>query len=101
MQWPSNYCRILGSQSAWSYSGFVFRAEPDGRKTTRPFGEFETQAQEASGVNAAINALMKRIEELEAGEPGSEMPAGKPASLNGTVRSKVLKMHRLGQSVDE
>jgi hypothetical protein len=62
--------------------------------------KFEAQAQEAVGSNAAISALTKRIEELEAGEPASEIPAGQPASLNGTVRSKVLKMHRLGQPVD-
>jgi hypothetical protein len=62
--------------------------------------KFEAQAQEAVESNAAISALTKRIEELEAGEPASEIPAGKPVSLNGTVRSKVLKMHRLGQPID-
>jgi hypothetical protein len=30
----------------------------------------------------------------------SEIPTGKAASLNGTVRSKVLKMHRLGQPIE-
>jgi hypothetical protein len=63
-------------------------------------GKFETQVQQAAELSAGISGLKTRIEELESGPPGSEIPTGKPASLNGTVRSKVLKMHRLGQPIE-
>ena len=48
-----------------------------------------------------IKELLARIEELEAG-PNLPEPAAslRPANLNGTTRSKVLKMHRLGQPAD-
>ena len=63
-------------------------------------GKFEAQVQQASELSAAIDGLKSRIEELESGAPVSGIPSGKPASLNGTVRSKVLKMHRLGQPTE-
>lgn len=63
-------------------------------------GKFEAQVQQASELSAAIDRLKSRLEELESGSPVSEIPTGKPASLNGTVRSKVLKMHRLGQPIE-
>ena len=63
-------------------------------------GKFEARVQRATDLSAAIGGLKKRIEELESGAPVSEIPTGKPASLNGTVRSKVLKMHRLGQPIE-
>ncbi len=45
-----------------------------------------------------IIVLQQRIEELES--YGGSGTAPKPAGLNGTTRSKVLKMHRLGQPPD-
>lgn len=64
-------------------------------------GKFETQIQQATELNTGISGLKRRIEELEtAGLPVGQIPTGKAASLNGTVRSKVLKMHRLGQPAD-
>jgi hypothetical protein len=63
-------------------------------------GKFEAQAQQAAELSAAIDGLKSRIEELESGAPVCDTPGGKPASLNGTVRSKVLKMYRLGQPIE-
>jgi hypothetical protein len=63
-------------------------------------GKFETQVQQATELTAGISGLKSRIEELESGAPVSEIPTGKAASLNGTVRSKILKMHRLGQPIE-
>jgi hypothetical protein len=63
-------------------------------------GKFEAQVQQASELSAVIGRLKSRLEELESGAPVSEIPTGKPASLNATVRSKVLKMHRLGQPIE-
>jgi len=64
-------------------------------------GKFEAQMQQGSDLRAGIDGLKSRIEGLETGAPANETATGKPASLNGTVRSKVLKMHRLGQPVDK
>lgn len=63
-------------------------------------GKFEVQMQQATQLSAGVGELKKKIEELETAAPGSEIPTPRAASLNGTVRSKVLKMHRLGQPVD-
>jgi len=63
-------------------------------------GKFEAQIQQATQLSTGINGLMSRIEDLEAGAPAGEVPTGKAGGLNGTVRSKVLKMHRLGQPAD-
>jgi hypothetical protein len=62
-------------------------------------GKLESQVQEAAGLSAGIGLLQRRIEDLETVGPRGE-GAGTPGSLNGTVRSKVLKMHRLGQQTD-
>jgi hypothetical protein len=62
--------------------------------------KLEAQVQQATELAAGIGGLRSRIEELESGAPASEILPGKAASLNGTVRSKVLKMHRLGQPID-
>jgi hypothetical protein len=55
---------------------------------------------ETTRLSAEITELKTKIEALE--EPGqSLLPAGAAAAANGvnsTLRSKVLKMHRLGQS---
>jgi len=61
-------------------------------------GKLEAQSTQARELDAAIQGLTGRIEELESGAPGREIPSGAAVSLNGTVRSKVLKMHRLGQA---
>ena len=63
-------------------------------------GKFEAQFRQAGELGAGISGLKRRIEELESGEPVSPSTAGKSGSLHGTVRSKVLKMHRLGQPVE-
>jgi hypothetical protein len=55
---------------------------------------------ETTRLSAEITELKTKIESLE--EPGqSLLPAGTAGAANGvnsTLRSKVLKMHRLGQS---
>jgi hypothetical protein len=62
--------------------------------------KFEAQMQQVTELTAGIGELKRKIEELETAPPSGEIPLGKPASLNGTIRSKVLKMHRLGQPAD-
>jgi hypothetical protein len=62
--------------------------------------KFEAQILQAAELRAGISELKSRIEELESGAAAGEIPIGKPASLSGTVRSKVLKMHRLGQPIE-
>ena len=59
--------------------------------------KLEAQVQQATELTTRIGAFERGIEELERGAPPSEVSVGKTGSLNGTVRSKVLKMHRLGQ----
>jgi hypothetical protein len=61
-------------------------------------GILEAQCQQALELNAAVQGLTRRIDERETGTPTNETPIRTAGSLNGTVRSKVLKMHRLGQS---
>ena len=64
-------------------------------------GKFEPQVQQATELAAGISGLQQRIEELERGDgPAGQIPTGKLTSLNGTVRSKVLKMHRLGKPIE-
>jgi hypothetical protein len=60
----------------------------------------EARMEQATDLSPAVGELKKKIEELEPAMPGIENSTGKPASLNGTVRSKVLKMHRLGQPAE-
>jgi len=67
-----------------------------GRMRSR-MAKLEAQVQQAAELTSRIGAFERRIEELERAVPTSEVSVGKAGSLNGTVRSKVLKMHRLGQ----
>ena len=60
----------------------------------------EAQLQQAKEIAIRMSELQGRMDELESGAPVSQSPIGKGGSLNGTVRSKVLKMHRLGQAPD-
>ena len=60
----------------------------------------EAQLQQAKEIAIRMSELQGRMDELESGAPVSQSPIGKGSSLNGTVRSKVLKMHRLGQAPD-
>lgn len=58
---------------------------------------------ESASVSAEIGELKRRIQELEDSVTmGSQAAPAAPAesSLNHTLRSKVLKMHRLGQPPD-
>jgi hypothetical protein len=47
-----------------------------------------------------MTALIRRLDQLEMSIPASVAPSGNGSSVNSTVRSKALKMHRLGQSPD-
>jgi hypothetical protein len=63
--------------------------------------KLEAQVQQATDLSARISGLNLRIEELESsGGARAEALPGKPGALSGTVRSKVLKMHRLGQPAE-
>jgi hypothetical protein len=59
--------------------------------------KLEPRIYESTAKSNEINVLERRLEELESGAAAGEPAAARPRSLNGTVRSKVLKMHRLGQ----
>lgn len=61
-------------------------------------GACESQLLQASELSNGINGLSRRMEDLESGASTGQSAMGKGGSLNGTVRSKVLKMHRLGQA---
>jgi hypothetical protein len=63
--------------------------------------KLEAQIRQDTDVTATINQLTSRIEELESRAPAVEMSAANAGNLNGTVRSKVLKMHRLGQGIEK
>ena len=58
----------------------------------------EARTHQVTDPSQGIEGLKRRIDELEIVAPASETSSTRPGSLNGTVRSKVLKMHRLGQS---
>ena len=62
--------------------------------------KLEKQIEHGAELYGLFRSLASRVEELESGAPAGANPPGAPSSLNGTVRSKVLKMHRLGQPVD-
>ena len=48
-------------------------------------------------IDETIDGLNRKVSELEAADtPGATLASG----LNTTLRSKVLKMHRMGQSMD-
>ena len=77
----------------------------DGTRTVEKLrsrlGKIEAQVPQATDLSARISGLNLRIGELESsGAPRAEALTGKPGALSGTVRSKVLKMHRLGQPAD-
>jgi len=61
--------------------------------------EARIQAEMAQFVNA-MAAMKLRIEELEAEPQSIGIPNAGGNGLNTTLRSKVLKMHRLGQPAD-
>lgn len=62
-------------------------------------GKCEAQIQQTGDIVNRINGLQDRIHDLEAETPAR--PGSANGSLNGTVRSKVLKMHRLGQPLEK
>ena len=72
------------------------------RRLRRRVSECETSLQaEAAQLTNAVNDLKIRVEELEADEKqGVNASVAASNGLNNTIRSKALKMHRLGQSTD-
>jgi hypothetical protein len=84
------------------FLGLFFQLARTVEKLRSRLGRFEAQVHQLADLNARINGLNLRIEELEsAGGPSGQALTGKPAALSGTVRSKVLKMHRLGQAPEK
>ena len=84
------------------FLGLFFQLARTVEKLRSRLGKLEAQAQQATELSAKINGLNLRIEELEStGGPRAEAQTGKPGALSGTVRSKVLKMHRLGQPAEK
>ena len=59
--------------------------------------EARIQAESAQ-VSGRLTALTRRLDELETSLPATVAPAVSGSSVNSTIRSKALKMHRLGQS---
>jgi hypothetical protein len=83
------------------FLGLFFQLGRTVEKLRSRLGKIEAQVQQATDLSARISGLNLRIEELESsGGPRAEALTGKPVALSGTVRSKVLKMHRLGQPAD-
>jgi hypothetical protein len=83
------------------FLGLFFQLARTVEKLRSRLGKLESQVQQATELSLRINGLNLRIEELEStGGPRAEALTGKPGALNGTVRSKVLKMHRLGQAAE-
>jgi hypothetical protein len=84
------------------FLGLFFQLARTVEKLRSRLGKLETQILQTAELNARISGLNLRIEELEsAGGPSGQALTGKPAALSGTVRSKVLKMHRLGQAPEK
>ena len=84
------------------FLGLFFQLARTVEKLRGRLGRFEAQVQQATELSARISGLNLRIEELEStGGPRAEALTGKPGALSGTVRSKVLKMHRLGQAPEK
>ena len=80
------------------FLGLFFQLARTVEKLRSRLSKLEAQVRQTAELNARISGLNLRIEELEsAGVPASPALTGKPGALSGTVRSKVLKMHRLGQ----
>jgi hypothetical protein len=83
------------------FLGLFFQLARTVEKLRSRLGKFEAQVHQATELSARISGLNLRIEELgSTGGPGGEAISGKPGALSGTVRSKVLKMHRLGQPAE-
>jgi hypothetical protein len=83
------------------FLGLFFQLTRTVEKLRSRLGKLEAQVQQATDLSARISGLNLRIEELEStGGAASPALSLKPGSLSGTVRSKVLKMHRLGQPAE-
>lgn len=83
------------------FLGLFFQLNRTMEKLRSRIARFETEIQKSADLSARVSGLNLRIEELEStvGAAGQLQP-GKSINLNGTVRSKVLKMHRLGQQTE-
>lgn len=55
---------------------------------------------EAAEFAQGVQALNRRVDALVMEIPNSEPPTVSSTGVNGTLRGKALKMHRLGQSTD-
>ena len=84
------------------FLGLFFQLSRTVQTLRRRVGQSEGRIQQATELNLRMSELQRRMDQLEsAGAPGNEISMAKATGLNGTVRSKVLKMHRLGQPVDK
>jgi len=84
------------------FLGLFFQLTRTIEKLRSRMGKLEAQIQQVPELSARISGLNLRIEELEStGGPAGQIQPAKAGSLNGTVRSKVLKMHRLGQQTEK
>ena len=84
------------------FLGLFFQLSRTVEKLRSRLSKLEAQAKQTAELNARISGLNLRIEELESvGCHGVPALTAKPGALSGTVRSKVLKMHRLGQAPEK
>jgi hypothetical protein len=84
------------------FLGLFFQLARTVEKLRSRLAKLEAQVHHATDLSARISGLNLRIEELESsGGARTEALTGKPGALSGTVRSKVLKMHRLGQAPEK
>lgn len=58
---------------------------------------------ESSQLANGINAIRGRVDDLEEGRPAADttVSVASGSGVNSALRSKVLKMHRLGQTSDK
>jgi anti-sigma28 factor (negative regulator of flagellin synthesis) len=69
------------------------------RKLRDRVARFEERTQtEGAKSTSDMSALIQRLDQFETSIHSSVAPTGNGSSVNSTIRSKALKMHRLGQS---
>src|SRR5260370_37287387 len=55
---------------------------------------------EAAQLTSWVTSQVRRLDELETSLPAAVSPTGTSRSVNNTVRTKALKMHRSAQSTE-